>query len=102
MRNEVWRVDGSGANASDGNVVWAPTKSIWNNFMLLTAILLGPQYFTLGAFFVFLGLSYLTLLLGHALGMHRCLIHKSFSCPKPFERLLVWQGSMHKNCMFIW
>jgi fatty-acid desaturase len=92
VRNEVWRVDGTGANASDGDVVWAPTKSIWNNLMLVTAILLGPYYFTWSAFFVFLALSYSTLLVGHSLGMHRCLIHQSFSCSKPLERLLVWLG----------
>ena len=92
MRNGVWRVDGTGANASDGEVAWAPTKSIWNNAMLGAAILLSPLYFTWGAFFVFLALSYSTLLLGHSLGMHRCLIHQSFACSKPFERLLVWLG----------
>jgi hypothetical protein len=30
MRKGVWRVDRRGANAVDGNVVWAPAKSLWN------------------------------------------------------------------------
>ena len=60
--------------------------------MLITAIFIGPHYFTLSAFLIFLVLSYSTLLLGHSLGMHRCLIHQAFLCSKPFERLLVWFG----------
>lgn len=92
MRTDVWRVNGTDASACDGEVVWAPGKSIWNNLMLGLAIALGPFYFTWSAFLVFLGLSHITLLLGHSLGMHRCLIHQSFSCSKPFERFLVWLG----------
>ena len=37
-------------------------------------------------------LSCPTLLLGHSLGMHRRLIHRTFECPKPVERTLVWLG----------
>jgi len=78
MRTGVWRIDGSGANADDGKVVWSPFKSIWNTAMYSIAILLGPLCFSWSALAVFLGLSYTTLLLGHSLGMHRRLIHRSF------------------------
>jgi hypothetical protein len=33
MRKDVWRVDGRGADAVLGRVVWAPAKSIWNSTM---------------------------------------------------------------------
>jgi fatty-acid desaturase len=92
MREGVWRVDGRGANAEDGQVVWAPLKSVWNSSAYAIAIVMGPMYFSWSAVLLFLGLSYVTLLLGHSLGMHRRLIHKSFDCPKSFERLLVWLG----------
>lgn len=92
MRTGVWRIDGSAANADDGKVVWSPFKSIWNTAMYSIAILLGPLCFSWSALAVFLGLSYTTLLLGHSLGMHRRLIHRSFECNKPFERFLVWLG----------
>lgn len=92
MRKNVWRVDGSGASAAEGRVVWAPAKSIWNHAMLALAMVLGPVCFSWSALAVFLGLSYITLLLGHSLGMHRGLIHQSFSCSKPLERFLVWLG----------
>ena len=60
--------------------------------MYVTAIVLAPLYVTWAAVLVFLGLSYLTLLLGHSIGMHRRLIHRSFECSKPFERFVVWLG----------
>jgi stearoyl-CoA desaturase (delta-9 desaturase) len=92
MRKGVWRIDDRGANANEGEVVWFPLKSLWNTAIFTIAIILGPVYFSWSALALFLGLSYLTLLLGHSLGMHRRLIHRSFECSKPFERLLVWLG----------
>ena len=62
--------------------------------MLVIAVGLGPVYFSWSAFLVFLVLSYVTLLFGHSLGMHRRLIHKTFTCSKPLERFLVWLGVM--------
>jgi len=92
MRKGVWRVDGQGANAVDGDVVWAPGKSLWNSTTYVGAIALAPSHFSWDACAVFLALSYPTLLLGHSIGMHRRLIHKTFDCPKPVERILVWLG----------
>ena len=89
MRKNVWQIDASGANADIGRVVWAPFKSLWNTAIYLIALFIDPLYFTWGAFAPFLLLSYVTLLFGHSLGMHRRLIHKSFECSKPFERFLV-------------
>src|SRR5664279_2415782 len=94
MRNDVWRIDAAGANADDGVVIWAPAKSLWNSAMFLTAFVLTPMYFSWGAVILFLVLSYVTLLFGHSLGMHRRLIHKTFECSKALERLLVWLGVM--------
>jgi len=92
MRKDVWRIDAQGANALVGNVVWAPAKSLWNSTMFLGAVALAPLHCSWSAFAVFLALSYPTLLLGHSLGMHRGLIHRSFDSPKPLERTLVWLG----------
>jgi fatty-acid desaturase len=41
MRNPVWRIDGAGANALEGTVVWAPAKSMWNSLMFAVALGLG-------------------------------------------------------------
>lgn len=72
--------------------MWAPVKSIWNTTIFVLAILLAPTHFSWGAFVLFLALSYVTLLLGHSLGMHRRLIHRTYDCPKGLERVLVWLG----------
>ncbi|TAG25764.1 MAG: acyl-CoA desaturase [Burkholderiales bacterium] len=94
MRKKVWRIDGSGANATDGQVVWSPAKSIWNLAMFVCAIVLAPIYFSWAAFLFFLIFTYISMLLGHSLGMHRRLIHRSYECSKPLEYFLVWLGAL--------
>lgn len=92
MRNGVWQIDGSNADATQGRVIWSPVKSIWNTLMYAGAIVLGPLYFSWPAFVFFIVFTYLSLLMGHSLGMHRRSIHRSFECSKTFERFLVWLG----------
>ena len=92
MRPSVFRVDGSAADAVRGRVVWAPGKSLWINACFIS--------FAVGAFFVtsfsavlvFIVTTYLTLLLGHSVGMHRKLIHGTYDCSKALERCLVYLG----------
>jgi fatty-acid desaturase len=81
------------ASPVGGRVVWDPVRSIWNASMLLGALILGPLYFTWGAFAVFLAIAAVTLCAGHSVGFHRRLIHRSFECSKWLERALVWCGA---------
>jgi stearoyl-CoA desaturase (delta-9 desaturase) len=60
--------------------------------MLLIAVGLGPVFFTFGAIVLFAVLTYASLLVGHSVGMHRMMIHRSFTCPKPVERMLIYVG----------
>jgi fatty-acid desaturase len=92
VRREVWRVDGSGADAVTGKVVFDPVKAAWNGGMLATAVVLGPATLTPDAFAMFLVLTYGTLLLGHSVGMHRWLIHRSYQCNPWLARVLVYLG----------
>jgi stearoyl-CoA desaturase (delta-9 desaturase) len=92
MRPEVWRIMGDGASAVDGRVVWAPGKSCWNGAMLTIALIAGPLTATPGALAMFAVLTYVTLLLGHSIGMHRLMIHRTFECPKWLERSLIYIG----------
>src|SRR5688500_6549080 len=94
MRPGVFRVDGSGADSVAGRVVFAPVKAAWNLGMLFGALVLAPLTFSIGALLVFFALTYVTLLLGHSVGMHRRFIHRSYDCPKWLERLLVWLGTV--------
>lgn len=77
-----------------GRVRWDTTHSLWNGGMLLAAVTLGPITFDLSAFAVFVILTGATLLLGHSVGFHRRLIHRSFECPLWLERTLIWIGTL--------
>lgn len=92
MRKDVWRVTSLEANATDGRVVWAPAKSLWNTAMLVIALIAGPFTLSVDSLAVFLVLTYATLLLGHSVGMHRLLIHRTYECSKWFGRFLVYLG----------
>lgn len=88
----VFRVDGIGANPCEGQVVWSPAKSLWNMSMLSVALTFGPLTASPDALVMFFISTYLTLLLGHSVGMHRRLIHRSYDCFKWLERALVYIG----------
>jgi stearoyl-CoA desaturase (delta-9 desaturase) len=62
--------------------------------MLVLAILLAPVFASWSAILVFVLLTGASLLLGHSIGFHRLLIHRSFACPQWLERLLVWCGTL--------
>ena len=92
MRPDVFRVDESTGDANRGRVRWAASKSIWINTCLVVFLVSIPFATTIGAVIAFLALTYLTLLLGHSVGMHRKLIHQTYECPKWLERTLVYLG----------
>jgi len=75
-----------------GHVKWDAFRSIWNTLIFSGAIILGPLYFSWSAFFVFVLLLEITMLAGHSIGFHRRLIHRTFKCSKPLERLFTWLG----------
>lgn len=97
VRTDPYKVNslvlGPGVDPVSGYVRWAPVRSLWNGAMLIGALVLGPLYFSWGAFAVYLVLSALTLCSGHSVGFHRRLVHRSFKCPKWVERSLVWSGT---------
>lgn len=62
--------------------------------MLIVAAVGAPLTFSWQACTLFLALSALTLCLGHSLGMHRLLIHRSYECPKWMEYIFVYMGTL--------
>lgn len=81
-------------NPVDGNVVWHPVKSLWFMGHLLISAVGGLLTFSQAPVALSGALTVLTLCLGHTIGLHRLLIHRSFSCPKWLERLLVYLGTL--------
>lgn len=94
MMKPVLRIDDTGANPCEGRPVIDWPKAVWNGGLLAIAVIGGPLLFTWSAFGLFLVLTYLTLLIGHSVGMHRMLIHRAFQCGKPMERFLIYVGTI--------
>jgi fatty-acid desaturase len=92
MMKPVLRVDGSRASATDGRPVLDWPKACWNGGMLAVALIACPILFSWSAVALFAVTTYASLLVGHSVGMHRMMIHRSFLCPKPVERLLIYIG----------
>ena len=82
------------SSPTKGQVVWAPAKSLWYTTMVIGG-LIGVLFFpSCSAALVTLVLMGLTLCLGHSVGMHRLLIHRSFAVPKWLEYTLVYLGTL--------
>ena len=92
MMAPVHRIDGQNADSLNGRVVIDYPKALWNFSFLIFTITLAPFYFSWDAFFVFVVTTYFSLLIGHSAGMHRMMIHRTFSVPKWLERLLIYIG----------
>lgn len=86
-------VDTPGCSPVSGKVRWGPIHSLWNGSMLAASLVLAPMMISWSALLVFLLLTGATLLLGHSVGFHRRLIHRSFECPVWLEYVLVWAGT---------
>jgi fatty-acid desaturase len=80
-------------NVLAGHVRYAPLKSIWFNGMLASAIVGGLATVSLGAVVLWVVSTALVLLLGHSIGNHRLLVHRSFESPLWLERTLLWFGT---------
>lgn len=94
--NEVHRMHAMSAltNPDAGKVGWSPKKSLWFFTHLLIAVVGGVMTFGETPVVLSAVLTVVTLCLGHTVGLHRLLIHRSFECPKWLERLLVYLGTL--------
>ncbi|GLS19051.1 hypothetical protein GCM10007874_20680 [Labrys miyagiensis] len=86
--------DGEGTDAVRGSVRWSPVKSLWWLAMAAGALIGAPLTISWGALVLFLATTAVTICLGHSLGMHRRLIHRSFDCPLWLEYVLVYCGTL--------
>ncbi len=78
-------------SATDGRIVWAPAKSLWLAGHVAGGLAALIWFPSLGGLAAFVLLSAATLMAGHSVGMHRLLIHRSFTAPKWLARC--WSGS---------
>lgn len=68
------------ANAINGLVIISPLKMLWVGSVFLVAIIGGWLTLSWDSVIVFIVSTTISLCLGHSLGMHRRLIHKSYEC----------------------
>ncbi len=77
-----------------GTVHADPIKILWVGAMLIFGTVGSLIYVSLGAVIVFITFTLVNICLGHSLGMHRLLIHRSFKCPKWLEYVFVHLGTI--------
>lgn len=94
IANDVPRMKqvSSKTNPVHGSVYWSWRKSLWISGHFLVGVIGGALTFSLDAFVLFLLFTCLTACLGHSLGMHRLLIHRSYKCPKWLEYIFIHLG----------
>lgn len=77
-----------------GHVRWDPAKSVWFMVMAIGGCAGLIWYPTASNAGLAIGLMFLTLCLGHSIGMHRLLIHRAFKAPRWLEYTLVYLGTL--------
>ncbi len=92
MMQPVKRIEGSGASASTGSIRFDWPKACWFFGLAGSGLALAPFSIAWDSLLVFAALTYATLLIGHSVGMHRMMIHRSFEAPRWLERSLIYVG----------
>jgi len=82
------------ADAVTGRVVWSPVKSLFLIAMYAGTAIAILRFPDPAAITTFAVKTVGVLLLGHSVGMHRRLIHKSFACPLWLEHIFVYLGTL--------
>ena len=90
------RIDGGAtpAEAEQGEVSVDPIKLCWVGGMFAAGTIGSAMTISAGAVTLFVVSTLVTLCLGHSLGMHRRLIHRSYRCPRWLEYLFVHFGTL--------
>jgi stearoyl-CoA desaturase (delta-9 desaturase) len=89
----VIRVDGAGADPCLGTVRIDWPKALWNGAMIAGTIA-ALAVATWQSVLLFLVLTYATLLVGHSVGMHRMMIHRTFKAKPWLARTLIYLGTL--------
>lgn len=77
-----------------GRVRWAAQKSIWYFGHATVSMIAIVLFWDLYAICSAIALTAVTICMGHSVGMHRLLIHRSFKTYIGVEYVLVWLGTL--------
>ena len=92
MMEPVVRVMDDSPSPLEGEIHYDWAKTTWNMSMIVMALVFAPMTFSLESAVLCLVMTYLSLLVGHSVGMHRMMIHRSFNTSKPLRRFLIYIG----------
>ena len=88
----VRRITKDSSSPLSGEIKYDVPKMIWNLSFILLAVLFAPSTFSISTFLFFIVFTYLSLLIGHSVGMHRMMIHRSFQTNTLLMRVLIYVG----------
>jgi stearoyl-CoA desaturase (delta-9 desaturase) len=94
IENDVPRMKRMSAetNPVKGHVFWSRKKSLWISTHFMIVLIGGIWMHSFSSFLLFLAFTGMTACLGHSLGMHRLLIHRSYKCPLWLEYFFIHLG----------
>ena len=92
MMEPVKRVVVDSSKPVSGMIQYDYPKMAWNLSFIVLAFIFAPITFNLDAFLLFLFTTYFTLLVGHSVGMHRMMIHRTFKTNILIKRVLIYIG----------
>ncbi|TGK03704.1 acyl-CoA desaturase [Leptospira selangorensis] len=78
----------------DGKIVWAPTKSILFIICLTVFLIFGYSTYSPTNTFISFSLTAITLSFGHSVGLHRGILHDSFSSSIHLKRVLLYIAAL--------
>lgn len=77
-----------------GEIRWNPKMSIWLTVMFGLTAWFGPETLSWTTLALFTFSTAFILCVGHSVGMHRGMIHKTYKTSKWFERALIYLGTL--------
>ena len=97
MMAPVHRIEAGKACPVKGRAVLDMSKILWTGTLIILSLCLAPFFTNLAAISLGLSLTYVTLLLGHSVGMHRMMIHRSFKTVTWVRYSLLYLGNIGPN-----
>ena len=79
---------------AEGEIRWAPANSLWFTANAVVFLLFAVQSFTWGALAAATVTTGVCLCLGHSVGLHRGLIHRTFRMHRATGLVLAWLATL--------
>jgi fatty-acid desaturase len=92
MMEQVLRINPENANSTEGKICFNSPKALWNLGIIIAALIFAPINYSHSGMLLFLTTTYFSLLIGHSVGMHRMMIHRTFECSPLTEKVLIYIG----------